>query len=351
MHQPAPSRTRGWLVVAVVTPVLSLVLVLAVALAVVLSQRGPQASTPPASTEPSSPAAPPPATSASPPSPAGPPRPSPTATSSLGPPTPVGSPGRGAPGPAWPDEPAPEVEADGTGLQDNRLYTVTDVPASRSCREAPLDVPPVPDQELAEHAEAVLDCLVEAVRPDLAALGFELRAPGVSTFDEEVTTPCGTITPEEHPAFYCSADTTVYLNELTDDTAFNYARWERGYWLVLAHELGHHLQQTTGVFGRYAAAWEAADASERHELTRRLELQATCFAGVQLNLLAATLELPPDSPDALRRFARENNDDVTGGRDHGDAASTERWLLDGFHRGWGSFGHCRTWSAPASEVS
>ncbi|MVA75183.1 hypothetical protein GC722_03935 [Auraticoccus sp. F435] len=257
----------------------------------------------------------------------------------------------GVGGPVFPIEARPDDPFTGTGLDDNRLYAVVAPPASLGCPAPALRPPPVPDEELQAHAEDVVGCLVQALAPLLAEQGLELTAPAVATFDDDLRTPCGLLAVADYPAYYCSTDATIYLNARTDDTAFNYARLERGYWLVLAHEVGHHLQHTAGIFPLYSEAWDDAEEDERLELTRRLELQATCFAGVQLNLLAGTLQLPADTDEQLTAYARENNDEVTGTRDHGDADSTESWLLAGFDRGWGSFGYCRTWSAEDADVS
>ncbi len=94
----------------------------------------------------------------------------------------------------------------------------------------------------------------------------------------DVTTGCGRT--ERLIGFYCASELAVYL-----DVSFYRAlrerygaRGDRAQAYVLAHELGHHVQQLLGAHARLDAA-VAADPSRAPELAMGLELQADCYAG------------------------------------------------------------------------
>lgn len=170
----------------------------------------------------------------------------------------------------------------------------------------------------------------------------------MQTYSRDVDTPCGAIALERYPAFYCSFNQTIYLNALTDDTNFGFYGAEIGYWMILTHEFGHHIQYVWGIFPEYTKRYRAGSAGEQLALTRRLELQATCFGGVELNTMWTSLKLGP-SDYAQMDFFNRNYDDRA--RDHGSGASNKRWFDRGYPGDWSSFGDCNTWSAKDSTVS
>ena len=102
-------------------------------------------------------------------------------------------------------------------------------------------------------------------------------------FSDAVNSGCGNATSASGP-FYCSADNTVYLDieffknmkrEIGADGDFAYA-------YVIAHEVGHHVQNQLGILGpvHQKRAQYGKDSPEANQLTVRLELQADFFAGV-----------------------------------------------------------------------
>jgi len=121
-----------------------------------------------------------------------------------------------------------------------------------------------------------------------------------------------------------------------------------GYWQIVAHEFGHHLQAVGGVFVDYTSWYQSADRTERLELSRRLELQATCLGAVQLNAMWKALDLDPSDYAQMDFF---NTTFTDTGRDHGSSASNKRWYDRGYSGAWSSFGDCNTWRVKAGEVS
>lgn len=111
-------------------------------------------------------------------------------------------------------------------------------------------------------------------------LGDRYRPTQVVLFRDLIQSACGTAESASGP-FYCPGDQKVYLdlgffNELQQRFA---APGEFAQAYVVAHELGHHVQNLLGIDRRVRAAQQARP-SEENALSVRLELQADCLAGV-----------------------------------------------------------------------
>ena len=106
--------------------------------------------------------------------------------------------------------------------------------------------PPIDDADLAPYLRTVVKCLVKAFEKPLSAKGFALQAPKIKTYRKTVKTPCGKFGQRGAPAYYCSANQTIYWPLTGDDgnEAYTFARL--GYVGLLAHEFGHHLQPRPG---------------------------------------------------------------------------------------------------------
>jgi predicted metalloprotease len=91
--------------------------------------------------------------------------------------------------------------------------------------------------------------------------------------------------------FYCPADQGIYL----DTSFFNQLKQMSGggdfaYAYVIAHEMGHHIQNLTGVADKVRAAQSRTSQAEGNGLQVRMELQADCYAGVWAAKNAARME-------------------------------------------------------------
>ncbi len=126
---------------------------------------------------------------------------------------------------------------------------------------------------------------VDAVMGDVQdtwqrALGARYQATRVVLFRDAVRSACGIAGSASGP-FYCPEDHKVYLDlgffeELHRRFA---AEGDFAEAYVIAHEMGHHVQNLLGIDGRVRAAQES-NPSQANELSVRLELQADCLAGV-----------------------------------------------------------------------
>jgi uncharacterized protein len=169
----------------------------------------------------------------------------------------------------------------------------------------------------------------------------------VTTFTGSIATACGTATSAVGP-FYCSADTSVYLDlgffdELTGKLGAQGGDAAEAY--VLAHEFGHHIQNLTGTMRQVQSQGKTTGPTSPGV---RLELQADCYAGVWFNHAASDPNSPiaEVSQDDLKRAtdaAGAVGDDRIQSKmqgqvnpetwTHGSAANRQKWLLQGFETG------------------
>jgi predicted metalloprotease len=170
--------------------------------------------------------------------------------------------------------------------------------------------------------------------------------PKLDLFNRRVSTACGSASEAMGP-FYCPGDQRVYLDlnffhEM--DTRFHAAGdFARAY--VIAHEVGHHVQNLLGVMRQVdAQRSRGAPMEGANGLSVRLELQADCFAGVWGNRSQAQLQwINQQDVDAALNAASSVGDDtlqkqargyvVPDSFTHGSAAQRQRWFKAGFASG------------------
>ncbi|MGP4019171.1 neutral zinc metallopeptidase [Saccharopolyspora sp. 5N708] len=196
--------------------------------------------------------------------------------------------------------------------------------------------------------QAALPCLMEAWTPALQAADLPVEMPSVITTGDSVDSPCGTRMWNQ-TAMYCPGNHTIYM------TARYYAevenRTDAGAYLgQFAHEFGHALQGMTGISGAYGnASYDAGGSttSAGLELTRRSELQATCFEGMSLAALqnggVSNDYIFPALEDSASR-----GDENSNVPDHGSKATNNAWVQQGF--GKNRVTECNTWLAAPSDV-
>jgi len=113
-------------------------------------------------------------------------------------------------------------------------------------------------------------------------VGKQYTAPRMVLFEENVVTGCGSA-PSAVGPFYCPADQTVYLDptfftELETKLKGSKAEFSQAY--VVAHEVGHHVQNLLGYSKLVEQKRRSANRAEYNRLSVRLELQADYLAGV-----------------------------------------------------------------------
>ena len=184
--------------------------------------------------------------------------------------------------------------------------------------------------------------------------GYE--TPKVVLFQQQVQSACGLASSAMGP-FYCPNDRAVYLDlsffhEM--DTRFHaQGDFARAY--VIAHEVGHHVQNALGVFDAVAKQRERGAPMEgAGGLSVRQELQADCYAGVWANKAQQQLQwLQPGDVEAAMNAASAVGDDrlqqqsrgavVPDSFTHGSSAQRVRWFKVGFEQA--SLESCDTFRA------
>jgi predicted metalloprotease len=177
--------------------------------------------------------------------------------------------------------------------------------------------------------------------------------PVLVLFNGATQSACGVGRSEVGP-FYCPTDRKVYLDlsffrEL--DERFG-APGDFAQAYVVAHEVGHHVQNMLGIAESVAAARERSDDRQSNALSVRLELQADCFAGVWGHYAATRGVLEPgDADEGLNAAAAIGDDRLQRmGRGqvipetftHGSSADRVRWLRRGLDSG--TIDSCDTFS-------
>lgn len=208
--------------------------------------------------------------------------------------------------------------------------------------------PPLRKTALEPYLGTLLDCLMHAFSAPLARSGLRLERPAVRTYRGHLETPCGALTSSGNPAYYCAG--TIYWPVSSDDSRQAYTVARLGYPALLAHEFGHHLQATAGMFDDYASRYHAGSRRQREALSRRLELQAQCFEGVFLSQHDALSVSAQDRTQLRRWHSYTGDEDPPASRrpDHGTSRAQVRWLERGLDSG--DLGRCNTWTAAGSAV-
>ena len=190
--------------------------------------------------------------------------------------------------------------------------------------------------------------------------GQTYRAPKLVMFSGQTRSACGAAQSAMGP-FYCPNDREVYL-----DTAFfreletrfrgcsgKACDFSKAY--VIAHEVGHHVQNLLGILPKVQQAQRASsDKVQSNRLQVQVELQADCFAGVWANHAEAQKQfLDPGDIDAALQTASAIGDDtlqrksqgqvVPDSFTHGSAEQRKRWFSTGFKEG--TVKSCNTFAA------
>ncbi|MFJ8963392.1 neutral zinc metallopeptidase [Lentzea sp. NPDC102401] len=242
-----------------------------------------------------------------------------------------------------------------TPIRPRAVYRLADHPflvKPVSLPQVTCAMPPfgVADRELAAYYAAGVACLDGAWGPLLTTANLPFDKPALDASPELKDGPCGAAPESDHAvAYYCGRNRTIYMptarlrdNGGGDAPATHLA--------TLAHEYGHHVQALTGLLR--AADLKITDAGEKTpaglEMSRRIELQANCFAGMFLASAAGrgsvTASLARQAQEDFQ-FAVEEKPENNA---HGSAQNQAQWAAAGFKAN--STDACNTFAAPAPQV-
>ncbi len=222
-------------------------------------------------------------------------------------------------------------------------------------QSAPPAHKPPPDDETARFVSKVLASTEDTWNEVFRASGRQYEEPKLVLFSGMTPTACGTGQSAMGP-FYCPGDQKVYI----DLTFFRelkerfQAPGEFAQAYVVAHEVGHHVQNLLGISDQVQAARQRTGKVEANALSVRLELQADCFAGVWGKRTDAMKNiLEPGDLEAALAAATAIGDDrlqqqaqgriVPESFTHGSSEQRVRWFKRGFETG--DINQCNTFKA------
>lgn len=220
-------------------------------------------------------------------------------------------------------------------------------------QQAPAHRPPA-DDRLARFVSTVLADTEDVWTDVFRQGGGNYVQPKLVLFRGATPTACGTGQSAMGP-FYCPGDQKVYIDLSFYETLKNRlgAPGDFAQAYVIAHEVGHHVQNLLGISGKVDQMRGRVSQVEYNRLSVRLELQADCFAGVWANHAQSARQIleQGDVESAMNAAAKIGDDALQragGGAvvpdsfTHGTSAQRQRWFNTGLQRG--SIKACDTFS-------
>ncbi len=202
-----------------------------------------------------------------------------------------------------------------------------------------------PQDEGADFVSVVLADTEDTWNAVFAAEGQDYREPRLVLFSDQVQSACGIAGAAVGP-FYCPADQKVYIDlAFFDELSRRFgAPGDFAQAYVIAHEVGHHIQNLLGISARVREEQMRLGGAEANALSVRLELQADCLAGVWAHradrarnvLEAGDIEEALQAAsaigdDRLQRQARGRV--VPDSFTHGTSEQRVRWFRRGLEAG------------------
>jgi uncharacterized protein len=227
-------------------------------------------------------------------------------------------------------------------------------------RQTPQREAGAPSDQSGQFVSAVLGSTEDVWTEIFREGGQTYRVPRLRLFNGVTQSACGTAQSAMGP-FYCPVDRRVFL----DTSFFNdmerkfractgkQCQFAQAY--VIAHEVGHHVQNLLGILPRAQQMQQAASSkAQANNIQVRVELQADCFGGVWANHAQKKVNFiePGDIEGALAIASAIGDDRMqkqTTGRvvpdafTHGSSAQRQRWFTIGFKEG--KVSACNTFQA------
>jgi len=257
------------------------------------------------------------------------------------------------PDPNPPKLPMPETYGEASDwLQFNNIYN-GQVPRPVRC-DVNQVAPTASKAELSKYLNQVAACLMRVWGNELNAAGYNATRPTVHVYSGSGQSACGKLSPGN--AYYCSADQQIYyaqdiytlMPQYKNDTILPLE--------VVAHEFGHGIQGMTGIL-RSEGGWEQrfeddGNTDAAKEISRRLEFQADCFAGMFIGSISQSIGLTDEQNETLLGILIALGDDTLTGDpnyvgDHGRGYNRQAWMVTGTKNG--SIGACNSFADDIPE--
>lgn len=202
-----------------------------------------------------------------------------------------------------------------------------------------------PTDELADFVSVVLADTEDTWNPLFQQMGEQYQKPRLVLFRGSVKSACGMAQSAMGP-FYCPGDQKVYI-DLSFYEELKHAFSAPGDFAqayVIAHEVGHHVQQQFGILQKIHQMQRGMPKPQANALSVKLELQADCLAGIWAHHASRVRNIvePGDIDEAMNAASKIGDDAIqkrTQGHvvpdsfTHGTSAQRVKWFNKGFKRG------------------
>ncbi|MFB9676562.1 neutral zinc metallopeptidase [Streptosporangium vulgare] len=252
-------------------------------------------------------------------------------------------------------KPPVKVRTLNTSLENNTLYRAGGLPRV-NC--------PAGSASIYSHSQLkalilrTSKCMDRGWSQIMRKQGMDWHPPGYALTSTKGRGACGDFpSPGSMVPYYCPRNTTIYAStramvrgvgnsggygSITD--------WHGGVVSMMAHEYGHHVQQMSGLSNTWwQRSLRSGSRSGRLALSRRFELQATCFGAMFMRSVSASYPVTPARRNTLYYFYSRVGDWPGYPRDHGSPQNNNRWFRQGYEKNKAF--QCNTWLAPSSSTS
>jgi len=217
-----------------------------------------------------------------------------------------------------------------------------------------------PSDQVGQFVAAILGDTEDRWKEIFQKSNQNYRAPRLVMYSGVTEQPCGGMAQAAMGPFYCPNDQRIYI-----DTSFfrdlevrfrgcsgKACQFSQAY--VIAHEVGHHVQNMLGILPKVQQMQRGVDKREANHLQVQVELQADCFAGVWAHHSdRAKHIIEPGDVEAAMQTASAIGDDrlqkqsqgrvVPDAFTHGSSAQRQRWFTMGLKSG--TVSSCNTFGA------
>ena len=244
------------------------------------------------------------------------------------------------------------------GVNPATLLSLLNGDAQSVSAPSPAAKPADPNDPQVDFVRAILGETEDVWVPYFKSMGKVYVPPKLVLFSGQVNSACGLASTASGP-FYCPGDQKVYIDlafyrQLANEFGAP-GDFARAY--VIAHEVGHHVQNLLGITDSASREERRAGRVGANQISVQVELQADCFAGVwaeQANKARKILEAG-DLEQGLAAASSVGDDTlqkrtqgtvVPDSFTHGSSAQRVRWFRRGFDSG--KIDNCDTFNAGAS---
>lgn len=200
------------------------------------------------------------------------------------------------------------------------------------------------DNQMAKFTSVILASTEDTWSQLFQKMGKQYQDPKLVLYRGATRTGCGTGQSVMGP-FYCPADKTVYIDlsfyqEMKDKLGAD-GDFAQGY--VVAHEVGHHVQNLLGIEPKIRQMQQGASKAEQNRHSVKMELQADCFAGVWGHFMQNQQVLEQGDLEEALNAAQAIGDDrlqqqsqgrvIPDSFTHGTSEQRYTWFKRGFDSG------------------